>query len=113
MKRRKPIVVLLRLCIVFCVVHAALKFYDAMPSYGIKNKTFKAVLHTLLSGDVPKISVKDAAAKKDSTLFLDAREKEEYEVSHLPHSVFVGYESFALNSLRDISKERKLIHQCP
>lgn len=112
MKRRKTLVIVLRLCIVFCIVQAVLKFYDAMPSYGVKNKALKATLHTLLSDDVPKISVADAAAKKEKVIFLDAREKEEYAISHLPNARFIGYENFTLDSLPHIQKDKEVIVYC-
>ncbi len=111
MKQRKAINIVLRLSIVFCIIQALIKFYDAMPSYGVKSKSLKAVLNTLLSDDVPKISVANAAAKKE-VIFLDAREEEEFAVSHLPAAHFVGYKNFSIDSLTSIPKDKDIIIYC-
>lgn len=83
-----------------------------MPSYGVKSKSLRAVLHTLLSDDVPKISVQDAVAQTNNVLFIDAREKEEYDVSHLPGARFVGFKKFTAESLANVSKDKELIVYC-
>jgi len=50
----------------------------------------------------------NAILKTDDWLFLDARKKEEYTISHLKNAVWVGYKNFdavtVLNAIRDINK---------
>ena len=48
----------------------------------------------------------------DSTLVLDAREREEYEVSHIPGARFVGYDDFEIEALVDVDKSRPIIVYC-
>lgn len=49
---------------------------------------------------VPYIQVAKAI-KMDSIVFLDAREIEEYEVSHLKNAVWVGYDTFDAEIVKD------------
>jgi rhodanese-related sulfurtransferase len=43
---------------------------------------------------------------------LDTREKNEYEVSHLKGAQWVGYESFDVNTVRDIPKDQPVVVYC-
>ncbi|MDQ6812379.1 MAG: rhodanese-like domain-containing protein [Bacteroidota bacterium] len=83
-----------------------------MPDYGVTSKVKNAVLQMLLSHDVPKISVADAAAKKDHAVFLDSRSKEEFDVSHIPNSVYIGYKDFDLSLVQSIPKTKEVIVYC-
>lgn len=97
----------------FLLIFLGLKIYaETMPDYGIESSWKKLVLKTLLSDDVPKISVQDAHAKKDSVLFLDTRSAEEFGVSHLAGARFAGYEEFDLASLKDIPLTQPIITYC-
>jgi rhodanese-related sulfurtransferase len=90
-----------------------LKIYiDSRPDYGIKSRWKKLLLHNLVPDNVPKISVKDALAKKEFVLFLDARSKEEYNISHIEGARFVGYREFRLEALNDVPKNQPLIAYC-
>jgi rhodanese-related sulfurtransferase len=77
----------------------------------VDSSSFGAMLKTLLAHTVPEISVTGAAAEKDA-LFLDAREAAEYEVSHIANALYVGYDSFTLDSLVKIPKDQPLIVYC-
>ncbi|TNF41202.1 MAG: rhodanese-like domain-containing protein [Cytophagales bacterium] len=43
---------------------------------------------------------------------LDTREWEEYQVSHLPGAIWVGYETFSLEKLKDVDKNKPVIVYC-
>jgi rhodanese-related sulfurtransferase len=43
---------------------------------------------------------------------LDAREKEEYGVSHLPQALWVGYETFSLSSVAGLDKTKPVLIYC-
>lgn len=43
---------------------------------------------------------------------MDAREIEEYQVSHIPGSRFIGYDDFSINTVNDLSKDSKIIVYC-
>lgn len=78
----------------------------------VKSKSFNFVLKTMLSADVPTITVAEAAKATNNYLFLDAREQEEYSVSHLPDAEFVGYKNFDLSRVKSISKDKPIVVYC-
>ncbi|MGJ8661878.1 MAG: rhodanese-like domain-containing protein, partial [Bacteroidota bacterium] len=41
----------------------------------------------------------EALEKTESPILLDAREKKEYDVSHLENAIWVGYDTFQLDSV--------------
>lgn len=43
---------------------------------------------------------------------LDAREREEFEVSHLPGAKWVGYESFSLDGVKSLDKKKPVLIYC-
>jgi rhodanese-related sulfurtransferase len=43
---------------------------------------------------------------------LDAREKEEFEVSHLPGAKWAGYETFDLKNLESLDKSKPVLIYC-
>lgn len=48
----------------------------------------------------------------DSVVILDARELVEYKVSHIKEALWVGYDSFNLNRVARIPKNKKIIVYC-
>jgi rhodanese-related sulfurtransferase len=77
----------------------------------VKSGSFGAMLHTLLSHTVPEVSATEAG-QEENALFLDARERKEYEVSHIEDALFVGYDNFVLESVNNVSKDQPLIVYC-
>lgn len=77
----------------------------------VQDPAFDKAIYTLLDFDVKAISVSEAQKMKD-ILFLDAREREEYNVSHIPGAVHIGYTQWAKDSIQSISKEKKLVVYC-
>ena len=92
------------LIIIFC--------NNTMPDYGIHSNWKKVLLNTLLSEDVPKISVMDAQALKGKAIFLDTRGANEYNISHIEGARFVGYQEFDISSLSDLPKDQPIITYC-
>jgi len=77
----------------------------------VQNKSFNAMLKTLLSHNVKEVGAKDES--KDSTaVFLDSREKTEYNVSHLKNATWVGYDDFDMNRVKHIAKTQKIVVYC-
>ncbi len=66
------------------------------------------------SHEVPFISVQELAMPKTNAVILDAREQEEYNVSHLKDAIFVGYNHCKMDSLRNIltNKNQKIVVYC-
>jgi rhodanese-related sulfurtransferase len=50
----------------------------------------------------------------EELIFLDAREQKEYQVSHIPKALWVGYKNFDLNRVtRQLkNKEQKIVVYC-
>ena len=82
-------------------------------NYGqVKNKTFNFFLKTILTNKVKRVSVEEVTKSKVNYTFVDAREINEYNVSHLKNSVFVGYNNFLMDGLKYIPKDSPIIVYC-
>lgn len=85
----------------------------AVAGYGqVQSGAYRALLRTLLQHSVPEMGVQQAAQNGEKYFFLDARERREYEVSHLPGARWVGYETFQPAQLEDIDKQTPLVVYC-
>lgn len=77
----------------------------------VQSKSYNTMLKALLSHNVKEIGAKEA--KQDSlSVFLDAREKKEFEVSHVKNAIWVGYDDFDLNRVKNVDKTKKIIVYC-
>ncbi len=64
------------------------------------------------TGEIPYKKVSEIT-HEEAYIYIDAREKAEYNVSHLKNAVFVGYEDFTLaNMPQSISKSSKILVYC-
>jgi rhodanese-related sulfurtransferase len=110
--RKKAIIIIS----VIVVIIISISIYLIIKSNAIPNKTKSKLLtlvtKTLTSSKIPKINVQEAAANKDAYIFLDAREKEEYDVSHIEDALFIGASEFNLASVDGINKDDRLIVYC-
>ncbi|MCB7482237.1 rhodanese-like domain-containing protein [Gramella sp. ASW11-100T] len=73
-----------------------------------------SLLNKYNSGDVPYISVQELRMHQldEEVVILDSRNSEEFQVSHLKNSVFVGYDNFDISSLKSIRKDQKIVVYC-
>lgn len=78
----------------------------------IEKKTYDKMLQRLLAHTVNEVSVSEAANLHGNAIFLDARELEEYEVSHIQDAKFIGYDNFKLSKVASIPKDKKIIVYC-
>lgn len=64
--------------------------------------------------DFPTISCSEASRKlgNPSVVFLDTREKKEFNVSHIENAKCVGYDNFSMNSMKLIPKDAEIIVYC-
>jgi rhodanese-related sulfurtransferase len=76
-----------------------------------QNADFDRKVANMLSFSVKTISPNDVKRQSD-ILILDARERSEYDVSHLPNAVFVGYNNFEKKTLDSIAKDRPIVIYC-
>ena len=77
----------------------------------VESKSFDLMLSTLLSHSAKEVGVADVS---DDTLsvFLDAREKKEFDVSHIKNAIWVGYEDFDTLRVQNIARDEKIIVYC-
>jgi rhodanese-related sulfurtransferase len=71
-------------------------------------------LDEMLEHSVPLIRTQQLAEVVSSSdiIVLDSREKAEFELSHLPNSIWVGYDDFSLDNVSQISKDKKVVVYC-
>ncbi|MFD2037308.1 rhodanese-like domain-containing protein [Belliella marina] len=72
---------------------------------------YKALLNGVYEKDFPVVKIGENEIL-GSAIFLDAREKEEYEVSHLKGAKWVGHKTFSLDSLTEIPKDQPVVVYC-
>ena len=77
----------------------------------IKNPEYKEMLDNLYQHSVPLISV-DSLKHLKNVYVLDAREKEEYNVSHLKNAKHVGYIWFDMRRVVNIPKDADVVVYC-
>lgn len=73
------------------------------------DKKFDRMLTKLLTHSVKTVSPENASPK---TLFLDAREIEEFKVSHLPNANHVGYTNFDITKWLHLNKKTPIVVYC-
>ena len=96
----------------FLIIIAIMFLFNNSLSAQVKSKSFKVVLKTLLSKDIPKITVPEAANAFNNYVFLDAREAEEYNVSHILNARFVGYKKFSIAGIGTVNKNEPIVVYC-
>lgn len=77
----------------------------------VQSSAYDLTLKTLLSHSVPEVSVLQVKEMKN-VLLLDAREWNEYRVSHIENAKYVGHDHFQLETLKTIDKKQKLVVYC-
>ena len=93
------------------IIFAILAVFSAQ-GQDIKDKAFANRLKVLLSHNVDEISVKEAYSIKNQVIFLDARAKNEYNVSHIKNAKWIGYDTFDMKQLKGIAQNKKIIIYC-
>lgn len=77
----------------------------------VESTAYGLMLKGLLSHSVQSISVKDAS-ELNSITFLDARELNEFNVSHLKNAKHIGFEQPNLSILDSLNHEDTVIIYC-
>jgi len=75
---------------------------------------FETMINGLIKHSVDTINSQKVQEllQSDQAVLIDAREKDEYEVSHIPGAVSVGYNEFDLKKMPDVDKSKTLIVSC-
>ena len=74
-----------------------------------QDEKYDEKLKSLYKGTVPTV-LPDSVS--EDAVFLDTRELEEFEVSHIENSIFTGYEDFNTDSLKHLSKTDTIVVYC-
>ncbi len=84
-----------------------ISFYSsAQEEFSLEEK-----VKSVIRGDVPLVT-NESVVKWGNAVILDAREKEEYEISHLPKARYVGDKEFNLSKVSSIAKNDTIIVYC-
>lgn len=78
----------------------------------IQDKHFDITVRKLLKFTVPTIDVKTLHDSDFSGILLDARENEEFMVSHIPNAIQIGFDDWDQTVLDDIAKDTPIIIYC-
>jgi len=74
---------------------------------------FDIEVNSYLDYTIPVLSVDELNNElPNSYILLDARELEEFGVSHIKNAIHIGYDHFNINNITEINKEQKLIVYC-
>ncbi len=76
------------------------------------NPAFDQKLQTLLSFSVPLISVHELQLRQPSVVLLDVREREEFDVSHLPGATYLGYKNLNEQTIQQLPKDTTIVLYC-
>ena len=72
---------------------------------------FSSMLNGLLSHSVSEV-LPNEISNETNMIFLDAREKEEYQVSHIKDARWIGYDTFKTKNIEDIPKDQSIVVYC-
>lgn len=84
-----------------------------LPKMSAQN-SLEELLDQYNNESIPYISVEALKDIQNQVVLLDAREKKEYEVSHIKDAKFVGYTHFKMDTItaQNIPKDTKIVVYC-
>ena len=77
--------------------------------------SFDSMVSGLCSGSVPFVwaeELKNSVDEGEEFYLFDSREKKEFETSHIPNAIWVGYESFNKGKVKGLDRNKKVIVYC-
>ena len=78
-----------------------------------QKKAFENMVDAYLSYSIPVVNVHFVKNNLKNLTILDAREKTEYDVSHIPMAYHIGYDNFEISKLpKNIDKNQKIVVYC-
>jgi len=78
----------------------------------IENPAFADRLETLIPFNIPVIGVDELAKEINKYTLLDAREKSEFQISHIPGSQYLGYKEIDEAVLDRLDKSKPVVLYC-
>ena len=101
------------LCLVFsAVLSSAYSQNQPLDKPRTKQPDFSKKIDGLISFTVPLMSVNELLNNKDKFIIFDAREKAEFDVSHIPDAIYLGYSDFNVSRIKNIPKEKNIVIYC-
>jgi rhodanese-related sulfurtransferase len=85
-------------------------FLFALPLFG-QSFAYQTLLKGLYDSSFPVLKP-EQITDLNKYQVLDAREKEEYGVSHLPKALWVGHDTFSLKSVASLDKNKPVLIYC-
>lgn len=73
---------------------------------------FEQMASQMAKGAVKDLSVEELNQLKESVVLMDARQRKEFEVSHIPNAIWVGYDEFEENKVAHIDKSATIVTYC-
>lgn len=77
-----------------------------------ESSAFDEKISRTISFTVPTMGIDELVAEKGKVYILDAREKAEFDVSHIPNAIYIGYKDLEESVLVDIPKDAKVVLYC-
>ncbi len=78
----------------------------------VQDPAFDKTIRKYLDFTVPVINCQDLREMGEEVILLDAREEEEYEVSHIEGAAHVGYQDFDVSSVDHLDKDDPIVVYC-
>ncbi len=78
----------------------------------VSNPKFKRKIDWLLKETIEIISVNELKENQQEYLLLDAREKKEFDVSHIANAIHIGYDNPDFSILKDIQLDCPIVVYC-
>jgi len=94
------------------LVFVFLALGSSFAQVNVRSKAYNNMLKDLLSHSVAEISVQDVDENEEGLVFLDARERKEFEVSHIKNAIWIGYDDFKMSRVKGVAKDSKIIIYC-
>lgn len=75
-----------------------------------QEKSFDEMIDNTIKKSIELVNVDDVDL--ENSILIDARQLEEFEVSHIQGARFVEYDDFKVKDVKDIDKSQKIIVYC-
>lgn len=95
-----------------CVLTVLLILSTVSLAQQVESAKYQRMLKKRLPKDVPTINVSEIGDNDETILFLDARERNEYEVSHIKNAKFIGYKDVDLDAILLLPKTTEIVVYC-
>ena len=86
-------------------------FVFAYKTSDAQSMAYKTLLKGVYDKEFPLVNIDDQNIL-ETAIFLDTREREEYEVSHLQNARWVGFNEFDLKRVKDLDKDKPIVVYC-